>query len=629
MQRWEREEGLPVQRLAHEKRGSVYALRHEVDAWWESRRVSLADDAPDDVAEPGAPGRPERITWKSAATFWPALSSDGRLLAYISDGGRDGTSPQIWLQQIGGSATCLTSDDRERSHLSFSADDTRLVFTASDATVQGVYSMPTLGGEPRLLKRAATAGRVSPDGKWMAYVALDQPCGVRVASMETTAERALAPSLVDIGWVIWSPAGKHVLVQSRSDPSDEPDYWIVPVDGAEPVNTGISQRLRRLGRFPITLPAAWTGDSLVFSVITFEGVRLCRQRLARETLAPVGDAELLTQGSELDSFPTASAGRVAFVSTHMDQNVWSIAIDPASGMPRAAMRRLTRGAGYSAHLSITRDAGTLCYFLARPTGSRPVLRDLRTDSETTLSWADEHGFPAISPSGTLIATGERVAGPRAARPIYVGSIADGTSRKLGDDCGGRPRQWLDERLLLIERFAPRLNSIAVFDTVSGEQAELLSSAEHSISNARVSADGRWIAFDATSRGINRSLASGLTSGPGGRPSVFIAPMRTGKAIPEADWLVVDRCASHPFWSADGSLLYYLPTTPSTEFRNLIRGRRFNQALGEPFGSAFTVVPLTEMIVPAAMAGTAPIATPDQIVMVLGDFRGDVWIMDVG
>ena len=38
VQRWEREEGLPVHRLDHAKRGSVYAIRSELTAWWESRR---------------------------------------------------------------------------------------------------------------------------------------------------------------------------------------------------------------------------------------------------------------------------------------------------------------------------------------------------------------------------------------------------------------------------------------------------------------------------------------------------------------------------------------------------------------------------------------------------------------
>ena len=36
VQRWEREEGLPVHRLVHEKLGSVYAYQWELDAWWSS-----------------------------------------------------------------------------------------------------------------------------------------------------------------------------------------------------------------------------------------------------------------------------------------------------------------------------------------------------------------------------------------------------------------------------------------------------------------------------------------------------------------------------------------------------------------------------------------------------------------
>ena len=35
---------------------------------------------------------------------------------------------------------------------------------------------------------------------------------------------------------------------------------------------------------------------------------------------------------------------------------------------------------------------------------------------------------------------------------------------------------------------------------------------------------------------------------------------------------------------------------------------------------------TEMLMPAYLSGTAPIATPDQIILVLGDFRGDLWLL---
>jgi len=37
---------------------------------------------------------------------------------------------------------------------------------------------------------------------------------------------------------------------------------------------------------------------------------------------------------------------------------------------------------------------------------------------------------------------------------------------------------------------------------------------------------------------------------------------------------------------------------------------------------------TEMLMPAYLPGTAAIATPDHIILVLGDFSGDVWLMDL-
>jgi TolB-like protein/Tfp pilus assembly protein PilF len=46
VQRWEREEGLPVHRLVHDKLGSIYAYQPELDAWWRSREAELANEPP-------------------------------------------------------------------------------------------------------------------------------------------------------------------------------------------------------------------------------------------------------------------------------------------------------------------------------------------------------------------------------------------------------------------------------------------------------------------------------------------------------------------------------------------------------------------------------------------------------
>jgi TolB-like protein/Tfp pilus assembly protein PilF len=43
-QRWEKREAMPVHRHLHDKRGSVYALVPELDAWLQSRRLPLGED---------------------------------------------------------------------------------------------------------------------------------------------------------------------------------------------------------------------------------------------------------------------------------------------------------------------------------------------------------------------------------------------------------------------------------------------------------------------------------------------------------------------------------------------------------------------------------------------------------
>src|SRR5215467_4272596 len=55
VRRWEDQEGLPVHRLAHEKRGSVYAYRSELDAWWNSRKEEIADEEEVAAFETAAP----------------------------------------------------------------------------------------------------------------------------------------------------------------------------------------------------------------------------------------------------------------------------------------------------------------------------------------------------------------------------------------------------------------------------------------------------------------------------------------------------------------------------------------------------------------------------------------------
>ena len=70
VQRWEKREGMPVHRHVHDKRGSVYALAPELDAWLQSRRQRFGDDQEEKRAE--SPRRPWRRarrprTWSDTA----------------------------------------------------------------------------------------------------------------------------------------------------------------------------------------------------------------------------------------------------------------------------------------------------------------------------------------------------------------------------------------------------------------------------------------------------------------------------------------------------------------------------------------------------------------------------------
>jgi len=612
VQRWEREEGLPVHRLPHAERGSVFADSTELTAWWESRQIG-PEPAPQTPPRTDGASPLERVTIASAATFWPALSSDARMVVYVSDVGLDGGSPQLWLQQIGGAAVQLTSGLHDCSEPVFFSDDTRIAFSAADGTTRNVYEIPALGGPPRLLKRAARSARFSPDGKWLAYIALEPRDTVHLVPASGGEWRALATGLVDIASVAWSGDGRHLLVVAHPNPSVDLDCWVVPLDGGTPVDTGALRRGRQQGLIVITMTPAWAGDSIFYSAAGRQGVHVWRQRVS-PAFEAIDAPELMTPGGDWAYFPAAARGRLSFVATHADINLWSTAIDASTGKAHGPLRRLTRGAGFINHLTLSKDGRSLAYFAARTSGGELHVRNLESGSDTMIAADAERGFPVISSDGERIACGALVPGPPVQRPVFLGTVADGEMRLVSKECGGRPRQWLDERTLVVETFGAGLNTFIALDIHDGMPRPLLSSITRRLSNPRVSPDGHWLAFDAAT--------------PGGLPVVTIARVADGAVPDEAAWVSVQASASHPFWSRDGRLLYYLPTTPSVDIRNRVAARRFDPSTGHVDGEAFTVLNLSEMIVPAMVTSAAPIAAPDQIIFVLGNFRGDVWIRDV-
>jgi hypothetical protein len=108
------------------------------------------------------------------------------------------------------------------------------------------------------------------------------------------------------------------------------------------------------------------------------------------------------------------------------------------------------------------------------------------------------------------------------------------------------------------------------------------------------------------------------------PHTYVAPVRTTGPVPEPEWIDIGHDAHHPFWSPDGALVYFVS---GHEFGSqTIRARRFDPRARAPLGDPFDVYRLNGLFVPAIItSGAALVATADQILVTLGDFRGDVWI----
>src|SRR5690348_5591856 len=81
VQRWEKREGMPVHRHLHDKRGSVYAVSAELDAWLASRRLQSASDEEADASGLNSPAasaatQTTAVRWSvSPVRFWIALTS--------------------------------------------------------------------------------------------------------------------------------------------------------------------------------------------------------------------------------------------------------------------------------------------------------------------------------------------------------------------------------------------------------------------------------------------------------------------------------------------------------------------------------------------------------------------------
>src|SRR2546429_502631 len=95
VQRWEKREGMPVHRHLHERMGSVYASRAELDAWARGRNLRATQENENNAPSPNPPAQPPRSAISTSRTRWRVV------LPVAAAGGALAIGASIWVRGAG------------------------------------------------------------------------------------------------------------------------------------------------------------------------------------------------------------------------------------------------------------------------------------------------------------------------------------------------------------------------------------------------------------------------------------------------------------------------------------------------------------------------------------------------
>jgi Tol biopolymer transport system component len=455
VQRWERREGMPVHRHLHDRMGSVYAFRTELQAWAHGRKtgaaqengkvaappdppVSLDNSAPQPQTSTLAGGRRwlvlllaafillaagAGVWFQRTEYFWrnpiadfrshtitnfegvkqaAAMSRDGHFIAFLAD--RDGPI-DIWVTQVGSgefhNLTRGTAPDMANLFLralDFSPDGSMVTFwlrrqRGSSASDIGVWAVPTLGGQPKPYLEGVAEADWSPDGSRLAYhtPGPGDPLFVSKGGLEPGNRP-----------IYTAPAGLHshfplwskdgnYLYLVQGELPDKSDIWRIPSAGGNP------ERMTSHNAF-VSYPVLLNRRTLLYLASDADGSGPWLYSMDVERRI----AHRLT--SRLDRFTSLAAAddgrRLVATLASTNTSLWRLRIDDSSAKATPAPIPLTTGAVSTPRLA----QDFLLYVSANGTGESIWKFAKGTSTEL---WRGEDaqvfGVPAISPDGRWIA----------------------------------------------------------------------------------------------------------------------------------------------------------------------------------------------------------------------------------
>jgi DNA-binding winged helix-turn-helix (wHTH) protein/Tol biopolymer transport system component len=417
------------------------------------------------------------ITDFTDSAIAPALSPDGRTVAFLRGTNWFLSSDQIWLKSLpDGEPVQLTRDPRPKFAPAFSPDGSRIAYSVVEGQSEWrTYVVEVLGGEPRLLMPNTEGLTWLDHGRYLfseiktglhmgVATSRENRAGVRDVYLPEH-ERAMAH------FSYASPDRKSVLVIEMDGTAAWQPCRLVPFDG--------SSRGRTVGPPGQCTAAGWSpnGEWMYFTVGGQSGDHLWRERLSN------GHLEQLTFGpAEAQGVAVAPDGRSVLTSIGMRQSsVW---------MRDARGERPISSVGTSFAPVFTRD-GKHVYYLLRRASADSGNELWRADVETGQSERVLGGFSIvsydISDDGTAVLFDTRPDNSKS-RMWIAGLDGRSAPRRIGLDGDDAPFFGASGQILF-RRSDGQSNYLY---RMNGDGSGRAKAATFPMSNVMsVSPDGRW------------------------------------------------------------------------------------------------------------------------------------------
>lgn len=577
-----------------------------------------------------APAPLMRLTSDTGLTTDPALSPDGRLVAYASDrAGADNLD--LWVKQVdGGDPLRLTSDSADEYEPSFSPDGNRIVFR-SERDGGGIYTIPSLGGEPRLIAKGGREPRFSPDGARMAFVTGGGGLsgGGRgglfvIPSLGGTPQPRVSET-VGATRPVWSPDGKFILfARGVYRPGDWGIVLSEPGSQASPIVLSLAEFKKKTGLADL-VPYDWTTENrILFAAKSGDSSHVFEIGISPPSLTTNQwrldlSAKRLTSGTQQDERPSFARGasgtgarRLAFASLVRGEHIWSLDLDTNQPRTGGKVQPLTQESGFQIFPSISRD-GTKLVFVSHAAYNDEVwLVHLTTGKKLLLSTEVSTKLkPIIHADGSRVMWEDyRI------RANYGVSASGGAPEKLCNECGF-PWDWSADHKRILH-FGFKSSVVAsMLNLETGKQSVFLESPGKNLYGFDWSPDDRWMVFQAESEANWSRL--------------YIAPFTGDQGPPETDWIPITGDStgySSPSWSPNGSWIY---SVSNQDGFDCIWAHPLDPLTKKPSGKAVAVFhshgSRQSLRNANGVSRTISVAM-DRIVFNQGEITGNIWMTEI-